>query len=263
VAHGSQAIGTIRPGEKVLAYNPKTQRMELEPVVRVWINHDSDLVDLTVTSSTHAPHSTVVQKHSEVIHTNQRHPFLTLEHGFVPVSQLTLGMQVLNADGTVETVTGWKVVPGTQVMYHLDVAQDHTYTVGAGQWVVHNCTPGQLGSYGDLVKAARGTGLQAHHIFQDAMMRILPGYVTKDAPAILLDQADHSAATAVQRAAATNFRRLGLNSLTFSQARSVAEDALRAAGYSDADINRIVGGAANYFQQWGPAALNNLRVPLH
>jgi hypothetical protein len=97
-----------------------------------------------VTSSTHAPHSTVVQKHSEVIHTNQRHPFLTLEHGFVPVSQLTLGMQVLNADGTVETVTGWKVVPGTQVMYHLDVAQDHTYTVGAGEWVVHNCgIPGQ------------------------------------------------------------------------------------------------------------------------
>jgi RHS repeat-associated protein len=139
VAHGSQAIGTIRPGEKVLAYNPKTHRMELEPVVRVWINHDSDLVDLTVTSSTHAPHSTVVHKHSEVIHTNQRHPFLTLEHGFVPVSQLTLGMQVLNADGTVGTVTGWKVVPGTQVMYHLDVAQDHTYTVGAGQWMVHNC----------------------------------------------------------------------------------------------------------------------------
>jgi hypothetical protein len=30
-------------------------------------------------------------------------------------------------------------VPGTQAMYHLDVAQDHTYTVGTGQWVVHNC----------------------------------------------------------------------------------------------------------------------------
>jgi hypothetical protein len=90
-------------------------------------------------TSTHAPHNTVVQQHSEVIHTNQRHPFLTLEHGFVPVTQLTLGMQVLNADGTVGTVTGWKVVPGTQVMYHLEVAQDHTSMVGAGQWVVHNC----------------------------------------------------------------------------------------------------------------------------
>jgi|SRR5712692_10533800 len=24
-------------------------------------------------------------------------------------------------------------------MYNLEVAQDHTFTVGAGQWVVHNC----------------------------------------------------------------------------------------------------------------------------
>jgi len=83
-----------------------------------------------------------MHKCSEVIHTNQRHSFLTTEYGFVLVSQLTLGMQVLNADGTVETVTGWKVVPGTQVMYNLEVAQDHTYTVGAGQWVVHNCAYG-------------------------------------------------------------------------------------------------------------------------
>jgi hypothetical protein len=81
------------------------------------------------------PHSTVVQKHSEVLHTNQRHPFLTMEKGFGPVSQITLGMHVLNADGTVGTVTGWKVVLGTQVMYNLEVAQDHTYTVGVGEWV--------------------------------------------------------------------------------------------------------------------------------
>lgn len=25
-------------------------------------------------------------------------------------------------------------------MYNLEVAQDHTFTVGQGQWVVHNCT---------------------------------------------------------------------------------------------------------------------------
>jgi hypothetical protein len=24
-------------------------------------------------------------------------------------------------------------------MYNLEVAQDHTFTVGDGQWVVHNC----------------------------------------------------------------------------------------------------------------------------
>jgi len=191
VAHGSQAIGTIRPGEKVLAYNPKTHRMELEPVVRVWINHDSDLVDLTVTTSTHAPHSTVVQKHSEVLHTNQRHPFLTLEKGFVPVSQLTLGMHVLNADGTVGTVTGWKVVPGTQVMYNLDVAQDHTYTVGAGEWVVHNCSPGDVGSYKDMLAAGTpGDGLTPHHMPQASLADHF-GYTRATGGTVVMDQATH------------------------------------------------------------------------
>ena len=67
-------------------------------------------------------------------------------------------MHVLNADGTVGTVTGWKVVPGTQVMYNLEVAQDHTYTVGTGEWVVHNCglaEAGKVPSKGGFTEAGR------------------------------------------------------------------------------------------------------------
>jgi hypothetical protein len=94
-SHGEQAIGTLKVGEKVWAYNPRTHKMELEAVQHVWINHDSDLVDLTLTTTTHAPHSTVVTKTSEVIHTNQKHPFFTLEQGFVPVGHLHLGMHIL------------------------------------------------------------------------------------------------------------------------------------------------------------------------
>src|SRR5215469_9563222 len=51
-------------------------------------------------------------------------------------------MHVLRADGNYGVVMGWTVVPGTQVMYNLEVAQDHRFTVGVEQWVVHNCTPG-------------------------------------------------------------------------------------------------------------------------
>jgi len=78
---------------------------------------------------------------SEVIHTNKKHPFLTREKGFLPLGQITIGMHVLRADGQWGVVTGWKVVAGTQVMYNLEVAQDHTFTVGVGEWVVHNCNP--------------------------------------------------------------------------------------------------------------------------
>ncbi len=51
-------------------------------------------------------------------------------------------MHILRADGRVGVVTGWKVVSGTRAMYNLEVAQDHTFAVGAGQWVVHNCASG-------------------------------------------------------------------------------------------------------------------------
>src|SRR5579884_37656 len=136
-ATGKQAIGKLHTGEKVLAYNPKTHKMELEPILHVWIDKDSDLVDLTLTT-VKAQHGRSVSRQSEVIHTNKKHPFFTKERGFLPVGQIKLGMHVLRADGTHGVVTGWRVVPGTQVMYNLEVAQDHTFTVGSGEWVVHN-----------------------------------------------------------------------------------------------------------------------------
>ena len=76
----------------------------------------------------------------EVIHTNEKHPFLTKEKGFIPVSQLQPGMHVRQADGSYGVVTKVVIVPGAMWMYNLTVAQDHTYTVGLEQWIVHNAT---------------------------------------------------------------------------------------------------------------------------
>src|SRR5579885_985522 len=143
-SHSEQAIGTVKVGQKVWAYNPNTRKMELQPVQHIWINHDNDLVDLTLTT-TSFQQGKAVKVASEVIHTNKKHPFLTKEKGFLPVGQIKLGMHVLRADGQWGMVTGWKVVAGTQVMYNLEVARDHTFTVGVGEWVVHNdCGPSTL-----------------------------------------------------------------------------------------------------------------------
>jgi hypothetical protein len=153
-------------GKQVLAYNPKTGKMEDEPILHVWINHDHDLVDLTMTTTIKGQHDKPATRTSEVIHTNQKHPFLTMERGFLPVGQITLGMHILRADGRVGVVTGWKMVPGASVMYNLEVAQDHTYTVGDGQWVVHNCASGPTISQN-----------AANHIFRNA-----PGHMSDDTP---------------------------------------------------------------------------------
>ncbi len=113
--------------------------MEQEPVLHVWVHSDNDLIDLTITTTTKGQHGKPAHSTSEVIHTNQKHPFLTIEKGFLPVGQIVLGMHVRRANGKIGVITGWKVVPGTRTMYNLEVAQDHTFTVGDGQWVVHNC----------------------------------------------------------------------------------------------------------------------------
>ncbi len=78
------------------------------------------------------------------MHTNQKHPFLTVEAGFVPVSQLRVGMHVMQATGGAGTITMLKAIPGTMTMYNLEIAQDHTFTVGEGEWIVHNCGVGPV-----------------------------------------------------------------------------------------------------------------------
>jgi hypothetical protein len=167
--NGEQAIGKLRVGEKVWAYNPKTKKMELQPIEHVWIHQDSDLVDLTITYQKLAQHGKADAKgqteSSEVVHTTSEHPFYTTEHGFTPAGKLKAGMHILRADGSVGVVTQVKLVHKTQTMYNLEVAHDHTFVVGSGQWVVHN----ECNSH-DLRKAMEQAGTQfengqdAHHV---------------------------------------------------------------------------------------------------
>jgi RHS repeat-associated protein len=134
---GEQAIGTLHVGERVLAYNAQTHRMEWQPILHVWVHADNDLIDVTLTPLV-APKGGKTHPQTDHLHTTSEHPFLTKEKGFLPAGQLKAGMHVLRADGSFGLVTNWKRVPGTAVMYNLTVQQDHTFVVGLDQWVVHN-----------------------------------------------------------------------------------------------------------------------------
>jgi len=136
--HGKEDIGKLHVGDKVLAYNPKTHKMEWQPILHVWKHTDHDLIDLTITTAAKGQRGMSATKTNEVVHTTSEHPFFATEQGFVPAGKVHVGLHVLRADGSMGVITGWKVAPGTQVMYNLEVANDHTFTVGVGQWVVHN-----------------------------------------------------------------------------------------------------------------------------
>ncbi|HEU5376518.1 MAG TPA: polymorphic toxin-type HINT domain-containing protein [Ktedonobacteraceae bacterium] len=118
----------------------------------------------TPVTASHAGKASSSQK-GEVLHTNERHPFLTQEQGFLPVSQLKAGMHILRADGSVGVVSNITVVPGSQVMYNLTVAHDHTYVVGTGQWIVHNTNCGNFAQAAvDWLKSPAGAN-KLNHIF--------------------------------------------------------------------------------------------------
>ena len=161
---GEQQIGTLKVGEQVLAYDPQTGQNSSQTVQHVFINHDNDLIDLTLrtddapaastdtkpkAASAGAPHgrapplapapSQTPQPLEETVHTTAKHPFLTVEQGWVTAGRLQPGMHVLRADGHVGVVEAVQVVPGAGTMYNLKVSRVHTFEVGLGQWVVHNC----------------------------------------------------------------------------------------------------------------------------
>jgi hypothetical protein len=48
---------------------------------------------------------------------------------------------VVRGDGTTAVVAVVQVVPGAGTMYDLEVSHIHTFEVGQGRWVVHNCEP--------------------------------------------------------------------------------------------------------------------------
>jgi hypothetical protein len=75
----------------------------------------------------------------ETIHTTASHPWLSADHGWVRAGQLALGEPVMRADGTTAVVVGLRVVPGAADMWDLTVSNVHTFAVGDGQFVVHNC----------------------------------------------------------------------------------------------------------------------------
>ena len=129
----TEPIGDLRPGEKVQAADPDTGKHQgPRTVTATLINHDHDLVDLTVETS---------PGHSSVLHTTAKHPFWDdTTHHWVPAGLLTPGHALETDHNTHAHVLAIRPVPGAADMYNLTVDQLHTYYVLAGTTpvLVHN-----------------------------------------------------------------------------------------------------------------------------
>lgn len=124
---GDKPIAEIEVGDTVLAYNEETGEVGEYPVTAVWSHDDDNLLTLTIDG--------------EVIITTTDHPFYTESGEWVVAGELTVGDEIISADGTHGVVDAVVLTDGTAEVYHLTVDEAHTYFVGDGAWLVHNACP--------------------------------------------------------------------------------------------------------------------------
>ncbi|MEV4562078.1 RHS repeat-associated core domain-containing protein, partial [Kitasatospora sp. NPDC049285] len=129
----AKPIGELNVGDKVESADPSTgQDQGGREVQHVWINHDSDLLDVTVATD---------DGESAVLHTTSNHPFWdATTHTWIPAGQLEPGHQLASTIGHTATIKAITHTPGVADRYNLTVLQLHTYYALAGTTpvLVHN-----------------------------------------------------------------------------------------------------------------------------
>ncbi len=142
MADGSaKRIGDLQPGDKVQTADPATGKHKgAHTVTATHINHDHDLIDLTVET---AP------GHTATLHTTANHPFWDdSTHRWTPAAALTPGDALTTPTAAHTYVVATHQTPGAADRYNLTVDQLHTYYVLAGTTpvLVHNDDDGFSGT---------------------------------------------------------------------------------------------------------------------
>lgn len=167
------------------------------------------------------------------------------------------------ASGVPSALASFPAVGGASLGYAYDDAEQPARTSAPGgvgflapQTTGDDCEPcpvpeGTIGPYGSLPSSSQ---CQRHHIIQDAAVREVPGYSNSRAPAIVLRNSSHAAATQAQNAA----QFCG----TYGDERQVADLALTAAGVAAPVRAAAIAAADAYFMgELGLTSSSPVRTP--
>jgi Pretoxin HINT domain len=142
----------------VLATDSATGKTEAERVTALWVNHDADLMDVTVKTAGGI----------SVIKSTQHHLFWDPStHSWVQADNLGIGTALQTQTGATANVVATTIVPGAAYMWDLTVNNDHDFyvSVGAGSLtavLVHNINVPCGGSVPDESDLGQAVGRGAH-----------------------------------------------------------------------------------------------------
>ena len=126
----------------ILASGTKTGESVAKPVQKIWIDHDTDLLDLTVTDDHGA---------ERVVHTTQHHPFWDVStHTRVEAESLRVGEHLASSTAATVMVVAKTVVYGAAGMRDLTISDVHDFYITTGTTtasiLVHNCPAAAAGA---------------------------------------------------------------------------------------------------------------------
>lgn len=134
MADGStKPLGQVKVGDKVEATNTATGKSTVQTVTTVWVNHDTDLMNVTVRFG----------GTTSVIHATQNHLFWDpAKNAWVEADQLKAGEALRTDEGAIATVAGTVIVAGAADMWDLTVTNDHDFYVvtTTANVLVHDCS---------------------------------------------------------------------------------------------------------------------------
>ena len=119
-----------------MAYNEQTKTEGEFPVTNTIHHTDSTIIELKLETK---------DGKQETIETTIEHPFMT-DSGWVKAGFLRSGDRIKQAGEVFGKVLEARAVIKSQEMYNLTVDEAHTFFVGDGQWLVHNCPSIDLSS---------------------------------------------------------------------------------------------------------------------
>jgi hypothetical protein len=113
-------IDQVQVGDEVLATDTSTGVTAAHTVTALWVHHDTDLLDVTITTS----------GANSVIHTTADHLiFDERNHHWTEAKDMRRGDHVRTANGTVATVSSTATVAGSADMWDLTVNSVHDFYV--------------------------------------------------------------------------------------------------------------------------------------
>jgi RHS repeat-associated protein len=148
----TKPIKEVKKGDTVRTTDPLTGEDEMRVVTATHINRDHNLADLIITDA---------HGHRTTIHTTESHPFWDdTRQSWVTAAHLHDGDRLRTSGGATHRVVAVVPMLGSQNMYNLTVADDHTYYVLAGNTpvLVHNTGP-LCGVHGGDSGSPAGAGI--------------------------------------------------------------------------------------------------------